>query len=149
MIELTDTTLLETGGYYENVVGIMSREAPPKWVILTRAMISTGKITSQYELEFWYDGRIMILNTDHPSTILAPDDDLRELAGWAKGNGWKSVNIHTRLLSHPMDFEFWKRMYQCGLIQSEQLKEYDENEMARMTKAYTMTETENAPQEKL
>ena len=144
MVELTDITLLECNGQYESVVEIMKKEAAPGWVILTKALVSTELITASYELEFWHNGCIIILTTDHPASIKVPDEDIRELHNWVTGNGWASIGIHQRMLSNPMDFEFWKRMYQSGLIQSDLLKEYDDDEMTRMTKALDKPETNYA-----
>ena len=79
------------------------------------------------------------MQTTHPPRIDLPDQDLRELREWTETNGWSIPWIRDEgmesLVSNPQGFDFWLQTYRCGLIQSDVLRQYDENEMQRMTES--------------
>lgn len=105
------------------------------WMIDSIAHVNIEhKIVFIYSLHFWKSGKVDIFDTDRPNTIDVPEYDLRELKNWCTINNWKYLHVNDRLLVDPRGFEFWSRMYRCGLVQNDQLKQFDESEMIRLSK---------------
>lgn len=149
MIYFSDITITETQGHYNTISTLMKQEASDEWMLRSRATVvpkdlleKTGMSTNHI-LHFWFDGRVEIIDTDHPAVLDAPDDDIRELKNWCEDNGWKQISINKRLLEDPKSWEFWLRMYRAGIIQSDVLHTHDENEMMRLSEAYDIDKTED------
>lgn len=135
MIYFSDTTIIETYGDYQQIVHLMKSEGEPDvWCLSTDATVSESGIFSNYKLEFHSDGRVIISNTDRPVDNRIPDDDIRALADWANKSGWSKLCINNRLITDPAGFEFWLRIYRSGLIFSEDLQKYDQDEINRLSK---------------
>jgi hypothetical protein len=83
-------------------------------------------------LHLWKSGKVDIQETDRPMAIEVPEDDIKELSNWCGINNWKFLYVNDRLLTDPRSFEFWMRMYRCGLVQNDQLRSFDESEMVRL-----------------
>jgi len=133
MIEFSDRTLQETGGYFSRVNELMCSEGPSTWMLETIATVITPNISSEFLLHLWNDKSICIMNTSHPITMGAPDDDLRFLQEWSSLNDWQIPKIHKYLLESPQGFDFWLRIYYIGLIQSEVLQKHEQDDIKRMS----------------
>lgn len=103
-------------------------------MIRTECIVSTSAISCGYLLHVWNDGRVVIKSTDHPTLQDAPDDDLRELSSFVKQQGWTKLELSAELLDN--SFDFWLRMYQAGIVDSDTLRQHDESEMNRLAEAY-------------
>lgn len=128
MIETTDITLRESNGNYKVVCEIMNMKP---WMIESKVFVDSGIICSSSLVHFWSDGKVNIVTTDHPIVFDAPNDDLREFSNWCSLNGWQTPSVDKELVENPMDFEFWLRLYRSGLIISDDLKKYDDEEVTR------------------
>ena len=139
MIEFTDRTIIDAEGSYSRTKEVMDAESNGDWMILTRALFYGQEMMSRFELQFWFDGRVVIIETDRPLTVNIPgvvrtDEDLAELKDWCEMNGWHIPSPHRLLLDRPDAFDFWKHMYLTGLVESDVLKAHDDAEIARMSR---------------
>lgn len=142
MIEFTDRTIIESEGSYSRVKEIMDAESAGEWMLLSRVLIYGEEMVTHYELQFWNDGRVVIIETNRPMSVQIPgiarsDEDLASLKDWCETNGWHIPSPHPRLLDRPDVFQFWKHMYLTGLVESEILKAHDDAEIARMSRIVT------------
>lgn len=135
MIYFSDTTINETEGDYKQIVHLMRIEnEPPVWCLATDASVSEAGMFSNYKLEFHSDGKVIISDTDRIVDNRVPDDDIRALSAWVTKNGWSGLQINNRLITTPAGFEFWLLIYRSGLIFSEDLQKYDQDEIERLSK---------------
>ena len=135
MIEFTDITIREGHGHYNLVTDLMSKDiGDNEWMLNSLAYIKiSNKIVFTYAIHFWRSGKVDIFETDRPMNIDFPEDDIRELHEWCKINNWKSLHVNSRLLVDPRGFDYWAHIYRCGLVENDQLKLFDESEMARLS----------------
>jgi len=144
MIELTDATIREANGDFNEVVRIMKEDSfAEDWMLRSDAFITTPFIASKFVLHFWKNGDVVIWDTDRPVRMDISDDDLRELVKWCKINGWKELQIDDRLIGDRVSLEYWNRSFIAGLVHSETLKKREDDEMARLMKAQHIEESEN------
>lgn len=132
MIELSDLTILEAQGSFPVVTEIMGNGV---WMLRSEAVIVTPIITARYLLHFWNDGRVVIMETEHPPMPSIPDDDIRELKNWCDCNGWKGPYINSLLLSDPRFFDFWFRFFRAGIVYNEVFDEAEKEELQRFSVA--------------
>lgn len=132
MIRFSDITINEGWGNYRLIRELMESSGPKEWMIESHATISTPIISSDCVLHFWADGRVVLMETNHPLHSQAPDDDIRELSRWCRKNGWKNLVVDNKLITEQKEFEFWMRFYYSGMITSDVLKKHDEQEIERM-----------------
>ena len=132
MIELTDITLLEASGNYNNTVDIMSNDTPGNdWMLESDCYVCLGVNSTKFTLHFWSNGDVYIWEA--PSRSVGMDDqDIEVMAIWCRENGWKALKINDRFLRTPQETEYWSRAYLKGFIQSDFLKKEEEAEMHRM-----------------
>lgn len=130
MVEVTDITLREANGNYSVVCDLMKID---KWMLESRAFVESSGMAASFLLHLWSDGKVKIITTDHPISFDMPDDDIRELSEWCRINGWQALTIDKDLLEDPAHFEFWLRFFRLGMVFSDELKSYDDNEMSRMS----------------
>ncbi len=135
MIELTDMTLLEGKGNYEDISKIMCSSGPNEWMLRTNAFISAPTCAFMYTLHFWHNGEVSIYEAERPVEQGSVDDDIRELSEWCRLNGWKKLTINSRLLIDRKAHDFWHRMFLAGLIESDMLSKKESQEMERLAKA--------------
>lgn len=133
MIQFSDLTLIEAQGNFHETNEIMLADGVKKWMIRTSATIITPSVACNYVLNFWHDGVVYIMETDHPMIEGCPDDDIRELSKWRQDCGWAKLHVHRALLSDTRGFDFWLKMYRSGLIGSDKLQQHDDNEMKRLS----------------
>lgn len=129
MIYFSDATINETNGDYQAVCELMKKDnAPLIWMINTKTTVSEGGVVSNYNLNFWHDGKIVMYHTDRHPSLNIPDDDVRSLSDWSKKNGWTKIELNNHLIADPIGFEFWLHMYRAGLVYSEELEKHDQSE---------------------
>jgi len=133
MLRFSDQTLIEGHGSYHGVCEIMKKESSGDWMLESDTTVITPIISFDYRLHLWKNGEIYIMDTNHPTRIDVPDDDLRELQKWCEDNGWKKPTIHKSLLEDRLSFDFWMRMYQAGIVKSDLLSRRDADDMRRMS----------------
>ncbi len=135
MVELSDITLVESHGNYKMTCEIMDSDGPPDWMLRSEAIVSVGSLAFNYLLHFWHDGMVKIMETNHPPVMSVPDVDIRALSEWCDINGWKKPCLYQNLISDPNGFQFWMFIYRSGLVESEELKKYEDEEFRRLTQA--------------
>lgn len=143
MIEFSDSTLCEARGYFAETKKLMEEDGIlPEWMLRSSIFVSTVFASATYTLHFWKNGRVTIHETDRPIQLGSSDEDLRELSQWCKKAGWKELSVSDRLLVDRNAYAFWQRAFIAGLVVSEQLQQHEEEEMARLSKAYLNEERE-------
>jgi len=143
MVEVSDITLIECENNYDNVKKVMLKESNGNWMIKTKVNIVTQFIASEGTLHLWNDGKVVIVATNHPVSVGVPDQDLKELSEWCRQNKWSGLHIHDNLLLDRRARDYWKNIYLAGVIQSGILKELEEGEMDRLSKAYMKEQEED------
>ncbi len=141
MIEFSDPTVIEGHGNYLLIKEIMNAS---QWMLETNATVIEQDMIGNYVLHLWENGTVMIMSTDHPTVIDAPDSDLRRLREWCEINGWKLPSISNYLIDDQQGFDFWLRMYQSGIIHNDKLQKHDDDDMKRLSDVNK--ETENVHQ---
>lgn len=131
MIEFSDQTIIECQGSFNCV---SEKMYPETWMIESKCLIKCDFVVAYYILHLWSDGKVVIIETEHPPVTDVSDDDLRELRQWCSSNGWQDLFIHSNLLQDARHFEFWLRMYRSGIVNNDMLKKHDEEEMLRFSK---------------
>jgi len=132
MIELTDITLLESKGSYEDTCRIMAKESSVlRWMLRSDAFVSNKFAASNYTLHFWNDGKVFIYETDRSVATDSSDEDLRELNMWCEANGWH-LHVSDRMLVDRYAFAYWQQAFKGGLVQNDQLDRMEEEEMKRI-----------------
>lgn len=133
MIQFTDMTLADSKGSYLTTCELMQEDVGGSdWMLDTKCHISTRFISAMYILHLWKNGKVVIWQTDRPIDMGAPDSDLLELSEWVRESGWKKLCVDDRLIVVPQEFEFWQRMYLRGLVENDELKEHEEEEVRRL-----------------
>ena len=133
MVELTDLTLIESEGNYKTTVALMG-EGSSDWMLRSEALVSVGPLAFNYLIHFWHDRTACIMETNHPPVLEVPDYDIRELYEWCKDNGW-NLSLHKSFLDDQRQFEFWMRIFRTGLVDSEDLRKHEQEEIDRLTAA--------------
>lgn len=153
MIYFSDRTINECEGHYPSIVALMrDDENLFDWMLKSSATVVPTDLLGQmgasfdYQLHFWSNGNVVIMNTNHPVVVDVPDDDLRELRKWCDDHGWKKLKVHHLLTEDSQGFQFWMRMYIAGLVFSEVLVKHEEADMERLLKAAQSEEDEDADQ---
>jgi len=141
MIEFSDLTVREGHGNFGLIKELMGHGS---WMLRTQATVCAPKVTSDYLIHLWDTGTAVIKATSRPMNVQIPDDDVRGLSEYLKNHGWEHVEVDHLLLEEPQGFAFWLRMYQTGIVESNVLKQHDENEMKRMQAAFEAEEEYNA-----
>lgn len=143
MIELTDITLIEANGRFAAVHKLMANDgALNDWMLISSAHIATPSISSQFLLHLWNDGRIVIFDAVRPMEMETPVDDLNELLTWSKNNGWKGIWVDDRMIMTKKGLHYWGRIFLSGLVENETLRQRDEEEHERLSKAYLKEKAE-------
>lgn len=140
MIKYSDVTLNECIGDFLCVSQKMGDI--PVWMLKSRMSTITNGMGFNYTIHFWNTGRAVIMQTDRPLGLEVPDDDLHELSQWCKSRGWVGLYVSDRLLSDPQEHDFWFRMFRSGVINSDMLKQKEEDEMHRMANSIVNDEQE-------
>ncbi len=144
MIEFTDTTLLQSKGYYKETKQLMEEDGPlSEWMLRSSAFVTSPMSAFNYTLHFWKDGRVVIYDTDRPMVVDSLDEDLRELSQWCRDAEWKELGVSDRLLVDRLAYEFWRRAFIAGLIVNEKLQQHEEEEMKRLSQAYLIEKEED------
>lgn len=143
MIEFSDATLLEAHGNYEKVQLLMTAADGIKidWMLRSEVLIDTDAVVARYIIHFWWDGRAVIMETDHPPVIEVPEDDLVALRDWSEQQGWK-LCLHRDLLNDPSAFNFWLRLFRAGVVHSEVLAVHEKDEIERFQKSFDSVQEE-------
>lgn len=137
MISFSDITINECNGNFDCVNKLIKSEGLSKWMLKSNATVTSKdllgniSISCNYILHFWNSGEVYIMFTDHPTLVDVPDDDIRELYSWCEQNGWK-LSLNHLLIENTQGFDFWLRMYISGLVYSEELKKYEDQETDRI-----------------
>ena len=127
MIEVSDITLYETDGKFDEVAKLMGSGT---WMIRSDVLVDTPAIASKSVVHFWNDKKAVISDTEHPPEVNIPETDMIELSGWCKERGWE-LYVARDLLDHPVNFHFWLRLFRTGIIKSQHLYEYEQDEISR------------------
>lgn len=141
MIEFSDRTLIEAKGSYEEVSKLMQTDGGIKWMLRSETVVDTPLVMARYLLHFWWDGRVVIMETDHPPVMEVPENDILALRDWCKENGWK-LQIHKDLIAAPTGFNFWLRLFRAGVVHSELLAVHEKDEIERFEKAFSRLQEE-------
>jgi hypothetical protein len=142
MIEFSDRTLIEADGSYDAVKELMRIDGGIEWMLRSETIVDAGPVMARYLLHFWWDGRVIIMETDHPPIMEVPEDDIIELRDWCKDKGW-SLQVHKDLVANPTGFTFWLRLFRAGVVYSEVLVVHEKEEIDRFKKAFTKLEEED------
>lgn len=153
MIYFDDITLNESRGNFHTVNSIMRDEDGVfEWMLKSKATVAATDLlgrpgmTANYVLHFWHDGKVYIMETDRPFNVEVPDDDIRELHKWCLDNGWPKLYVHKRLIADQQGFDFWKRMFISGLVQSDELAQHEDEEITRLSNMQSLEEIDDADQ---
>jgi hypothetical protein len=141
MIRFSDGTLVEANGSFEAVSALMKEDGGIDWMLRSETVVDTPSVMARYLLHFWWDGRVVIMETDHPPVMEVPEDDILELRSWCEEKGWK-LQIHKDLIAHPAGFDFWLRLFRAGVVHSEVLAVHEKEEIARFEKAFNKLQEE-------
>ncbi len=141
MIEFADRTLFETDGSYDAVTKLMEEDGGFEWMLRSVALVDAKMVMARYILHFWWDGRVVIMETDHPPVLEVPEDDIIALKDWCVEKGWK-LEIHKDLAEPPSGFEFWLRLFRAGIVHSEVLATHEKDEISRFQKAFSKSQEE-------
>lgn len=122
-IDFTDVTLSQTNGIYSEVKKIMESEFPyPKnWVIKTDITIDSEFGMGEMTLNFYFDGRIYIINYIPSVGDVFYNPDLQVISQWSQENGWKIPQPSEDLIKD--NKEFWKHFYDTLIIDSDYFDE--------------------------
>lgn len=142
MLYFSDATINETGGNYQQICHLMLKDGSDKWMLSSSVTVANAIISSNFMLHLWNDGIVYIMKTDRPMQMNTPDDDLRELNTWCKDNGWTKLTLAKELTEDPAGLFFWMRTYRSGLVESDELKLMDDEEMERLSKVAQIEEAE-------
>lgn len=137
MIRFSDLTINESHGNFAKVCEIMREEEGLfRWMLRSDAtIVGEDGFTANYLLHLWNDGKVYVHDTNRPVLMGTPDSDIYELKKWCETNGWRTPIIDNRLTNDPRGFDFWLTKYRAGLIDSDDLRRFDEEEMSRMSQA--------------
>jgi hypothetical protein len=117
-----DKTILETEGEYSKVCEIMKGESQitGEWYLKSNLMINTYFGISQLVIDFYYDGKLVIVY--YVSTIKDAfyNPDLQCLAAWSEEAGWGTPQITQSLAEDKISF--WEHFRLTGLIASDFLE---------------------------
>jgi len=156
MIQFSDFTINDTDGHYATICAKMRDEEHQfTWMLRSNATVSVTNLLGQpafscsYVLHLWHDGKVVIMLTDHPTNIDIPDNDIRELKSWCDNHGWRTLTVHKLLLEEPLSFDFWKRQYIAGLIDSEELRKHEDDEIKRLSQIAELEEDDDADQSQI
>ena len=141
MIEFSDNTLREADGSYEAVKELMKTDGGIEWMLRSETLVDAGPVMARYLLHFWWDGRVVIMETDHPPVMEVPEDDIVELKEWCDKKEW-NLHIHKDLIASPAGFVFWLRLFRAGVVHSEVLAVHEREEIDRFKKAFTKLQEE-------
>ena len=136
MIDFSDITMVEGRGIFSEICQIMLKDGDADWMLRTDAVVSTKAVITKFILHLWSNGEIFIVDTERPTIIDVPEDDIRELSEWCVAAGWTRLCVHTDLLDDPQAYVFWLRQYRTGIVQSDVLAEAEVEEIKRFDKAY-------------
>lgn len=136
MIEFSDNTLRESDEY-ARVRELMSDVdgVNLQWMLKSDVLVDTELVMARYVIHFWWDGRAVIMETDHPPIMEVPEDDILALRDWSKQKGW-NLCLHKDLLDDPTAFNFWLRLFRAGVIHSDVLDEHEKEEIERFKQAF-------------
>jgi len=141
VIEFPDRTLREANGFYDAVKDLMTTDGGIKWMLRSESLVDAGQVVARYLLHFWWDGRAVIMETDHPPIMEIPEDDILKLRDWCNEKGWK-LQVHKDLLANPTGFAFWLRFFRSGVVYSDILDDHEKEEIDRFKKAFTRSQEE-------
>jgi len=130
-ISFTDVTMLEGNGEFNDVSLIMQKpqkqaggivvQIPDKeWIIKSTVTIQHDFGFSMAACDFYYDGRIMILEYA-PSIKDLYTPDIRCLTAWAHKFGWKVPEPSPSVIRNWK--EFWKIQWETYIVDSPYFKE--------------------------
>ncbi len=156
MIHFSDITIDEGKGHFSTITAIMrDQDGVFDWMLKSNATVAPQDLLgnpgfpSNFTLHFWSHGEVCISETTHPTIAEAPYDDIIELKQWCVDHGWKKLSVRRELIESPQGFEFWMRMYIAGMVDSDELKQHEEDEMNRLIKAQEIEEQDDANQEEI
>jgi len=114
----TDLTIIEAEGKHEEVNRIMIEDMYDgyKWVINTSLTLLSMAGVANFNLDFYYDGKVIILDFEPSMPNLLYNPDLSFLSLWAQSNGWSVPEPHPDLIR--TSIEFWKHFWETSIIQS-------------------------------
>ena len=141
-IKFSDLVVIEGEGNYRRIKEIMESEGPSTWMLKTDTTVITNIIASNFVLHLWYDGKAVIMSTDHPAIEDTPDDDFRRLSEWSMNNGWW-LTVDDLLVSDRQSNDFWMRLYRAAIIKSDVLQKKEDDEISRMQAAYDRDQNED------
>lgn len=139
MVELTDYTLVQTKGDFQETCTVMNHG---DWMLRSNVFVTNPFMSAKYILHFWSDGKVTIFEADRPTQEGASDEDIRELSEWCKISGWKSLHLDDRLLVDRSTQAWWNRVFLSGLIESQKLREKEDQEMKRLSQAFVKEQEE-------
>jgi len=156
MIYFSDMTINEGEGHFVTIAAIMrDQDGVFDWMLKSTAtvvpldLLGNPGFPSNFTLHFWSHGEVSILDTTHPTITEAPYDDIVELRQWCVDHGWKKLSIRKEMIESPQGFEFWMRMYIAGMVDNDELKQHEEDEMNRLIKANEIEEKDDAHQKEI
>jgi len=126
LIDFTDMTLLKTEGIYEKVVENMKGDVTDKWCLVTKAIITSPVSVSVMNLDFYYDGKVVITEYNPSNKDVFYNVDIEALNFWMGQAGWKTPSIVTDALARE-NFKFWQHFKNIGFVQSHILEKESGN----------------------
>ena len=115
-----DVTIVESDGEYETACDIMKNEPKP-WCLRSNLTLIHPFGMAMMTVEFFDDGRVVIVNCVPSSKDAASNFDIRSLTAWCAEKGWKKPQPNSHLIYSMIDF--WKHMWQVNTVDSPYLEE--------------------------
>lgn len=143
-IEFEDQTLIETDGNYEKVCQLMEEDSAPKvWMLRSNVFVHVFSIPSNFILNFWNDGKVIIDSMSRSSSLEVPNDDISRLSKELKKRGWDLPEPSKNMMDSSRWIEFWERQYQTGLIKCSFLEQREADLLEKMVQASGDEENDN------
>ena len=116
----TDITIIEADSKYAAVCEIMKNEPTP-WCLRSDLTLVHPFGISLMTIEFFDDGRVVIVSCMPSTKDAASNFDTRCLTQWCGENGWKRPEPSKHVIMAMLDF--WKHMWQVNTVDSSYLEE--------------------------
>jgi len=121
-IDFTDVTILEADGEFKKVSEIMLKDSPvtsKKWMLNSGMTLVNETGVSNFNLNFWYNGDVYIIDYMPSVKDVFYNLDLRCLSYWSQQNGWNVPKVSTDLVKQRLDY--WKYFWSVNLVDSDYL----------------------------
>jgi hypothetical protein len=117
--DFNDSTMIEAGGKYEEVVKIFEKEpfGGKGWMLRSDMTVQSYVGIGIFILHF-HENKDVVIEDYKPSTSdIWLNPDVRFLSVWAQENGWNVPKVNRDLSENQM--KIWKHFWETNLVDSE------------------------------